>query len=237
MRFCNPGCDAQPLLIFGNGLGPVRGGFRKGKPQVGVGGPIVLGHGDGMAEQRRAVLPEGQLPGGQDDAGGYNCAGRRPQQARSARPACRRISCGPREHDKHADQRHIAVAIGHGLLTDLHEANHRHQRAKIPEPSHQQVRALPVECADGEGDSRQQHSGQHRPPNGLIQWNRIEYRELGWKRAFAQVPAVGHQGIGNSVGPRAARHRHKCAHVFLGEDREHTHCGGESEERDLLDHQ
>ena len=36
--------------------------------------------------------------------------------------------------------RKISVAIRHRGVTDLHQANHRHQRAQKPQPANQRVR-------------------------------------------------------------------------------------------------
>ena len=84
-------------------------------------------------------------------ARGSRCPRRRARTAR--RPAARARSAGrraprPRSHrarpsdgDEHAHERHVAVAVGEALGSDLDQADHGHERAEEPEPAHREVAA------------------------------------------------------------------------------------------------
>ena len=47
----------------------------------------------------------------------------------------RPVRSAPDYHHEDSDQWDISIAIGHGLIADLHQPNDRHQRSEIPKPS------------------------------------------------------------------------------------------------------
>ena len=46
-------------------------------------------------------------------------------------------------HDEDSDDRQVGIAIGHGLDSDLDDADHGNQHAKKPKPTDQQIRSSP----------------------------------------------------------------------------------------------
>ena len=67
------------------------------------------------------------------------------------------ISDSPGDHHKDSNERNVRIAVGHGLVTDLHQADHRNQRPQKPQPARQQI-SLRAETQHHASD-RQQHQG------------------------------------------------------------------------------
>ena len=86
---------------------------------------------------------------------------RRPNGDGPTRPTGR---TPPRRSQVKADLGQIGVAIGHGLPAHLHQPDHRHQHAQVPEPADRQVRVLPSPRYGGRRYRRQQQQAPAASP-------------------------------------------------------------------------
>src|ERR1019366_9453321 len=67
-------------------------------------------------------------------------ARRRESQAPGGPPP-QQVPCAPAYRDKDPNGREVGVAVGHGLRSDLDQADHRNKRAQEPEQSYRQIRS------------------------------------------------------------------------------------------------
>ena len=58
-----------------------------------------------------------------------------------SQPGSGEICDSPCEHDKDSDQWEIDITVRHGLVTHLHDSDHRDEVSEEPEPSDEQIRA------------------------------------------------------------------------------------------------
>src|SRR5207249_2789182 len=108
--------------------------FGEVKPKAVVRHKIILGHRNCMPEERLAVLPVPKLTLGEGRASeqSYHGCGRwahrRLERSLSASPRVGEFCQAPTDNNKDTDRGNIAVAVGHGLVTHLHQADDRNER-------------------------------------------------------------------------------------------------------------
>ena len=84
----------------------------------------------------------GLPPGAAYHQDGNRTGGRRGNNHAADRPEARQASQRPGQHDAQPDLRQVRIAVGHRLGADLHQADHGHQHAQVPQPADDQVRML-----------------------------------------------------------------------------------------------
>jgi hypothetical protein len=106
--------------------------------EVEVGNGVAGGDVERVLEQGDAVVPDADLGRGQ---GGQR---RQPRQGgrdrRRPGHAAQRLGQAPGDHQRDAYQRQIRVTVRVRLLADLHEPDHGHQHAEVPQPAHRELR-------------------------------------------------------------------------------------------------
>ena len=108
--------------------------------------------------------------------------------------------------NEQADRREVTEAIGHLLRANLHDADHRHECAEIPGPSHQQVRMVPP--PDDRADAyRRQRRGRRQDgrPTQLTSGMRVEEGQIVRKESLTEIRHVSHRGVGQANPQRQHR--------------------------------
>src|SRR5678816_227429 len=81
-----------------------------------------------------------ELMGSNDGGNGQNCTAN--PKSRPTRPlqAPNQFGHTPRQQNKKSNMRQVHVAIGESLLSNLNDANHRHEYPNEPEPADCEIR-------------------------------------------------------------------------------------------------
>ena len=135
--------------------------------------------------------------------------GRKASGDNELQPTPTHVARSPNKCDADPDLRQVGEAIGHCLIGDLHQSNHRRQHSQIPEPADQEVGILPPPNQNDHRDRGQQGEGSPNLPSLKVEdQERIPQRQTGWAKELAQVCRVRNQGIADSPVERKSLIRH-----------------------------
>ena len=152
---------------------------------------VVLGQRDRAYPEGLCVVPVMHLPIGKDpkqeDA---NHGGNGQPSLGDPVRACQ-VGDQPYDHYKQADERDVGIAIGHRLLTHLHQPDHRHQGAQEPEPSNREITLLARAQNDCSADQQQfQRRRPHLPGRIKLAGMRIHGDQFCGPERLAQIAHV-----------------------------------------------
>ena len=91
---------------------------------------------ENVAKENVSIVPTAQLNAREDGEHKKDADRESTQQTLPEGAVCRPIGGPPGKHHKDSHQGDIGVAVRHGLTALLNQANHRYQRAEIPEPAY-----------------------------------------------------------------------------------------------------
>src|ERR1700675_2900894 len=111
-----------------------------------------------MTENCEAVFPVGGLPPGESCEKNQEESGYAGENFGALQEPQRILSDPPDDQHKNSNERDVGIAVGHSLAADLHESDHRHQAAEIPQPSREQIALLKM----AQAEIRKGHKKQNR---------------------------------------------------------------------------
>ncbi len=145
------------------------------------------------------------------------------------------FSGAPRQDDEDSDQRDVGITIGPRLIADLHQSDHRHQRAQVPKPSDCEVRMTRQQAPGGKGNRSEQERVAGDFPRGQLHWTRVK---------GGQARGPEHLGEIGNIRDDRVRDARTHGHAFDGDDRaspaldqicDDAGRGGKREERDFFE--
>jgi hypothetical protein len=167
----------------------------QGAAQKVAGNKIVRRDFDGVPQKFDAVLPVVQLNAGADQTTG---------QRQAANQHCHFSPCGRKfkksfkPHTMRINRPMLgrySVTVGHGLRTDLHQADGGNERSQKPKPADGQIWILPGAPEEQtRPDCQQQRRANHshdRPMSRI----RVNDGQIRRPKCFGEVTHVGQQGV------------------------------------------
>ena len=163
--------------------------------EIGVCHEIVLRHREGVTKKGSAAFPGsglGECRGRQGDH--HQEAGGRQGLFPSLPPRCQVVD-SPGSGDKGTDERDIRIAVRHGSLADLYDADDGQQGDQVPEPPEQQI-GKPARSTDsGERHGNQEQSPRQGLPGGDVLHKGVIDGQVCRPDHLDQVDKIRGQGI------------------------------------------
>jgi len=230
------GIDVEAALQIEHGVGGVAE-FGEVATEIVVGEVIVDADVGGAAKETGGVAPVANFDGGAKGAKGERESGEEADDGSNPRAVEGEVADGPGDHDEHANEREVAVAVGHGLFADLDEADGGNEDAEEPEPAEEEVGlgSAAKDAQNGEGD-KEEDGADDDPERPLVDVG-IKDAEAGGPKHFHEIAGVGDGGVFDAGFERIDDKRLKGAGLLLGDDSDDAGGGAEEEEGNFFENQ
>jgi len=184
-------------------------------------------------EERMAVPPVGDLAVRDDRARGQDRAGRGGENGRRQPEPRRQVAGPPGEGDEGADQGDVGVAVRHGRVPQLDEADHGQERHEVPGPAEGQVwkSAAPPERHGRHGGQEEGGGQDGRGRPGL---QGVEHGKPRRPDRLPQVQDAGHERISDPFREGQLRERDHGPALLLRHDRDHAEDDRKDRQGDLF---
>src|ERR1035441_7220543 len=185
---------------------------------------VVVRNGGGMSEEGLSADPESGLKEAQGGAQGQSRQDDERSEAATTEIFAGPFSDRPSEDDEETDKRDIAVAVSHGLDANLHQADHRNQRAKKPEPAHRQPRPASAQSdRDDRKECESERGATDLPPSPPE--IRVKHGQVRRPYRLAEITAIRDHYV---LKPEPEWQHRQTAGRFMLDDQ--SDDGGRSEE-------
>ena len=216
LRFRIPGAQPDRLLEVRQRVRATASTTQR-CPQIIVRDVIPIGHSQRVGKKGHAVAP---CRGLDERSPAHRTS---PHGDRRSQPAMlfHQRRKPPRQSDREADERDICVTVGSRLQPDLHQSDHRNQRAQIPQPSHRDGRTAQRDDRDRD---QNQHC-RHPLPSRHRRRKRIEHSQFRRPEELRNVRHTRYSGILQAQSKRDLRT--DCSASLLRHVRDHARDRGE----------
>ena len=211
--------------------------FRQPGAEIDAGNVIVFCHRQRVPEKGLVISPIAQLISGLPRAGGKHDGGQKKGRWFRHTPVHARLAHAPDQNHEHANQRQICVAVGHGLVADLNQADDGNQHPDKPKPADRRKGKFlsPPDRGDAK-DGKQCRGKQHQPQRPMPRM-RIWTGQRGRPKHLAQIPGIGNKRIFDPLRHGISGQRGHRAAFLLHDERHNARSRAQDEKRPFLENQ